>query len=58
MKPFYKRHHKLVLKYHPQQTAHKDVGAACRYSDLSRAGWSGDRIPMGVRFFAPVQTAH
>jgi len=27
-----------------------------RYNDSPRAGWSGDRIPMGARFSAPVQT--
>ena len=27
-----------------------------RYSDLPWAGWSGDWIPVGVRFSAPIQT--
>ena len=33
----------------------KWAGDLGRYSDWLRAGWSGDRIPVGARFFAPVQ---
>ena len=33
-------------------------GLRNRYSDSLRAGWSGDQIPVGARFSAPVQTGH
>jgi hypothetical protein len=34
------------------------AGQLSRYSDWLRAGQSGDRIPVGARFSAPVQTSH
>jgi hypothetical protein len=34
----------------------KFIGLECGYSDWLRAGRSRDRIPVGARFSAPVQT--
>ena len=32
------------------------AGRLSRYGDSLRAGWFGDRIPVGTRFSAPFQT--
>ena len=33
------------------------MGKRSQYSDLLQAGWTGDQIPVGARFSAPVLTS-
>ena len=47
---------KLTVKHVIYYVANLGCGYLIQYSDWLRAGWSGDRIPVGARFSAPVQT--
>jgi hypothetical protein len=44
------------LSFIPGLTAYLEPGRRSQYSDSLRAGRSGDRIPVGARFSAPIQT--
>jgi len=44
------------LTFQAVQQLEKGPGLRSRYSDLLRAGRSGDQIPVWVRFSAPAQT--
>jgi hypothetical protein len=43
--------------FYQTHSAAKGSGHLSQYSDLLQAGRSGDRVPVGARFFTPIQMA-